>query len=318
MASYTPLVKQAHAFREISLDFTTPAEIFREAIANSLDAYARRIWLRTSVEERRGKEYVIIDLCDDGIGMSVNGVQAFLNLSDSVKAAAPPAGGVRRRMSGYKGHGTKIYYNSEHLEVLTYDGNGIAVYCHLADPRGELATGKVPVAEVEEISPVELRARREKWGFEELGEAPGTTIRVLGYHQNAKFGLEQALMPDLLPFAIRDYDSHFGFDGLATRNKELAINETSHLFVELKAELKKEFNHTFERLDAIICWSSRVKDGEAVSDLAGKKGTYHITSRPDGSKARYIVISDSPRNVEVIVFRELLLQRGVEFRPIGE
>ncbi|APO55361.1 hypothetical protein LUI11_39265 [Bradyrhizobium diazoefficiens] len=593
MASYTPLVKQAHAFREISLDFTTPAEIFREAIANSLDAYARRIWLRTSVEERRGKEYVIIDLCDDGIGMNVNGVQAFLNLSDSVKAAAPPPGGVRRRMSGYKGHGTKIYYNSEHLEVLTYDGSGIAVYCHLADPRGELSTGKVPVAKVEEISPAELRARREKWGFAELAEAPGTTIRVLGYHQNAKFGLEherlrdyicwftrwgswepklcavanvqrdevedlgscelylrglgkepnpeeyekvpfghrfpatdatdvrklrlrddvdplkyyvrtwafaneplvrnpdkridfvfaiegegarrdyndmlrrqrkerrpgdylseeryglwlgcdfvpverfnawvaerseytrmhafvnsddldltanrgsventpselmqdieetvrrifaerieqsldylkfeeellsierhrharkegedykrrqkrleskelakvngvefyspktetdlialiagvQALVPDLLPFAIRDYDSHFGFDGLATRSKELAINETSHLFVELKVELKKEFNHTFERLDAIICWSSRVKDGETVSDLAGKKGTYHITSRPDGTKARYIVIPDSPRNVEVIVFRELLLQRGVEFRPVGE
>ena len=56
MADYTPRVVEAHAFREISLDFTTPAEIFRESIANSLDAYARRIWLRTSVENRRGRE----------------------------------------------------------------------------------------------------------------------------------------------------------------------------------------------------------------------------------------------------------------------
>jgi len=49
----------------------------------------------------------------------------------------------------------------------------------------------------------------------------------------------QALLPDLLPFVIRDYDSRFGFDGLATRNKDLAITETRHLFVEFKLELKK-------------------------------------------------------------------------------
>jgi hypothetical protein len=81
-----------------------------------------------------------------------------------------------------------------------------------------------------------------------------------------------ALLPALLPFAIRDYDSHFGFDGLAARNKELAINETKHLFVEFKLELKTTFDHTFEKLEAIICWNSKVKDGDLVSDLAGAKG----------------------------------------------
>jgi len=128
----------------------------------------------------------------------------------------------------------------------------------------------------------------------------------------------QALVPDILPFFIRDYDSHFGFDGLAARNKTLAINETQHLFVEFKLELKKDFNHTFERLDSIICWTSRVRDAEIVADLAGKTGTYHITQREDRSKAHYIVIPDSPRNVEVIHFRELLEQRGIKFRPVGE
>jgi hypothetical protein len=49
-------VKEAHAFLEISQDFTTPAEIFRESIANSLDAYARRMWLRAIVEDVRGRE----------------------------------------------------------------------------------------------------------------------------------------------------------------------------------------------------------------------------------------------------------------------
>src|SRR5437762_13435439 len=122
MSQYIPRVKEAHAFREISLDFTTPAEIFREAIANSLDAYARRTWLRTSVEQRRGRETVLIDICDDGIGMNASGVEAFLNLSDSVKSNTPPTGRSPRRMTGYKGHGTKIYYNSEEVEVITYNG----------------------------------------------------------------------------------------------------------------------------------------------------------------------------------------------------
>jgi Histidine kinase-, DNA gyrase B-, and HSP90-like ATPase len=143
MSPYTPRVKEAHAFREISMDFTKPEEIFREAIANSLDAYARRIWLRISVEGRRGRETVLIDISDDGTGMNVKGVEAFLNLSDSIKADAPPAGKSRRRMSGYKGHGTKIYYNSEQFEVLTYDGITCPVYCRLQDPRGDLAEKKV-------------------------------------------------------------------------------------------------------------------------------------------------------------------------------
>src|SRR5271156_6862756 len=129
MAQYTPKVMEAHAFREISLDFTTPAEIFREAIANSLDAYAQRLWLRVSVEARRGRETILIDLSDDGTGMNAEGVEAFLNLSDSIKAKVPPAGKSAPQMTGYKGHGTKIYYNSEQLELLTYDGASPPVYC---------------------------------------------------------------------------------------------------------------------------------------------------------------------------------------------
>ena len=124
-------------------------------------------------------------------------------------------------------------------------------------------------------------------------------------------------IPDILPFVIRDYDSHFGFDGLASRNKTLAINETQHLFVEFKRELTREFNHSFDCLEAILCWTSHVKDGEGVTDLAGKSGTYRITSH-EGVKSSFIVRSDNKNNVEVVVLRELLEQRGYKFRPAGE
>lgn len=589
MAQDTPKVKEAHAFLEISQDFTTPAEIFRESIANSLDAYARRLWLRAIVENVRGRETVFIDLSDDGMGMNSESIKSFLNLSDSVKPKEPPAGRSTREMTGYKGHGTKVYFNSEQLEVVSYDGTSAPVLCRLPDPRGELADGKVPAAEIEELTLEALKSKREQWGIPELGTGPGTSIRVTGYHQNSKSGLEhdrlrdyvlwftrwgswrpklcavtsttssevedlrecslflrglgrneyekvpfghvfppadctdvrqlrskdaadplkhyvrtwaftdepllknpekkidflfaiegeaarreynemlrrqgkprrpgdylseeryglwlgadfvpvqrfnawvserseytrmhafvnspdlaltanrgsventpqelladieatvrklfaerietaedylkfqdellaierhrhaekeaqdyrrrlkrlesrevatingvefyspetetdvialvsgvQALLPDLLQFVVRDYDSHFGFDGLATRNKKLAVNETNHLFVEFKLDLKKDFNHSFENLEAILCWNARLKDGETVVDLAGRKGTYQITTQKDNRRVRFIVVPGSARNVEVIAFKELLEQHGYKFKPVGE
>jgi hypothetical protein len=128
----------------------------------------------------------------------------------------------------------------------------------------------------------------------------------------------QALLPDLLPFVVRDYDSHFGFDGLATRKKQLTVSETKHLFVEFKLDLKKEFNHSFANLEAILCWTARLKDGESVVDLAGRNGTYQITTNRDNKKTRFILVPGSAHNVEVIVFKELLEQHGYKFRAVGE
>ncbi|MFO0906458.1 MAG: ATP-binding protein [Pirellulales bacterium] len=590
-ATYTPEVKPGHAFREISQDFAKPAEIFREAIANSLDAYATNIWLRVQVVNVKSRDKVVIYLGDDGIGMNAETIKSFLNLSDSSKPATAPVGMVKRRMTGYKGHGTKVYFNSESVEVLSRIENELPVYCRLNDPRGHLSEGTSPTAEIEELSIEELLKRRTEWGFAELKDGQGTIVRVTGYHDNTKKGLEhvllvdyvrwftrwgswepklrivtnsqsdevsdfsrcslhlrglakpspdtdeklgfghmfpaedctdikklrgkddadplkhyvrtwafaneplannpdktidflfalegegarreynemlrrqgrprrpgdylsqeryglwlgrdyvpvqrfnswvaeqseytrmhafvncnnlnltanrgsventpqellediqrtveklfeqiqsdndyvkfldellaverqrhasrevadykrrlkrleakqyckikdieflspttesdlialvsgvQALIPDILPFVVRDYDSHFGFDGLATRSKELAIAETKHLFVEFKTELKPDFNHTFEHLEAVICWTSKVKDGTEVVDLGGRKGTYTISTNAQGTKSRYIVIPNARQNVEVILFKELLESKGFAFKPIGE
>ncbi|MFO0882780.1 MAG: hypothetical protein U0894_01090 [Pirellulales bacterium] len=97
----------------------------------------------------------------------------------------------------------------------------------------------------------------------------------------------------------------------------LAISETKHLFVEFKNELKPDFNHTFAHLEAVLCWTSKLRDGTEVTDLGGTKGTYSITKDPAGNLKRFIVIPNSPRNVEVIVFKELLESKVHTFKPIG-
>jgi hypothetical protein len=200
---YTPRVVEGHAFLEISQDFARPAEIFREAVANALDVYATTIWLRVHVENRRGREVVIIDLSDNGLGMDTDGIKSFLNLSDSVKPPSPPPKRVRRRMTGYKGHGTKVYYNSDELEILTYHDGSTPIYCKVADPRGHLAEGKCPSAVIETISLEELLRRRTDWGFDSLALQSGTSIRVVGYHNNIRQGLEHTLLADYIRWFTR-------------------------------------------------------------------------------------------------------------------
>lgn len=104
-----------------------------------------------------------------------------------------------------------------------------------------------------------------------------------------------------MQFAVRDYDSHFDFDGLSTRNKKLAVNETNHLFVEFKLDLKKDFNHSFENLEAILCWNARLKDGETVVDPAGRRATYQITTQ-NNRKTRFIVVPGSARMLKLYLW----------------
>ena len=87
---------------------------------------------------------------------------------------------------------------------------------------------------------------------------------------------------------------------------------------QLSLLCKRPVTHSFENLEAIVCWSSRLKDGQEVIDLRGQKGTYKVSVDGNGKKARFIVIPNSARNVEVLVFRELLEKRGYKFQNIGE
>jgi len=147
---------------------------------------------------RRGRETVVIDMSDDGLGMNRRSIEAFFNLSDSVKPANPPAGKPARRMIGYKGHGTKIYYNSDQLEILSYDGIAPPIFCCVTDLRGQLAERKVPLVQIEELDDKEFQTRRAEWGLQDLADSSGTSIRVIGYHGNSKNGLEHDRLRDFI------------------------------------------------------------------------------------------------------------------------
>lgn len=132
------------------------------------------------------------------------------------------------------------------------------------------------------------------------------------------------LKPEVFPFVIVDYDTHFGIDVIVKGKDVMPIKSSKLYYVEFKNYLTKNFNHSFENLHSIICWdinTSDIKNGEEVTDIAGKKRTLKIVS-PEGSGdyTRYYLDSlRSDRKIEIFVLKYYLNEKyGITFVPRNE
>ena len=157
----TPEVNKVKEFIEIANDFSNPLDLVREAISNSFDAFASRMEIRFSTVLERGEDVLLIELIDNGDGMDREGLQSFFDLGNSLRRNDP-------NTIGEKGHGTKVYFNSKHIEVIT-NRNGITLHAVMNDPFGQLHDGKIPEVNVNESRTENLK---------------GTKITIKGYHNN--------------------------------------------------------------------------------------------------------------------------------------
>lgn len=131
-----PHVLEEREFLEIAEDFSNPSEIFREAISNAFDAGATEIEALLSVTRRGSRDILRIELKDNGKGMTREQLQAFFDLGNSTSRDD-------REKIGEKGHGTKIYYKSSRVEVITNSG-GIQIRAQIDNPYDALANGQKP------------------------------------------------------------------------------------------------------------------------------------------------------------------------------
>lgn len=106
-----PEVNATQEFIEIANDFSNPLDIVREAISNSYDARANKIWISFDVIQEYGESILKISLKDNGHGMNEDGLRAFFDLGNSLRRGDGET-------IGEKGHGTKVYFNSRKIEVL--------------------------------------------------------------------------------------------------------------------------------------------------------------------------------------------------------
>lgn len=166
----TPKVDETQEFIEIANDFSNPLDLVREAISNSFDANANRIYLAFDMVKEYMDTNLRITITDDGEGMTLDGLQSFFDLGNSTRR------GIDGTI-GEKGHGTKVYLNSSKISVKTIR-DGRQYDAVMLEPIKKLYVREVPTVEVNESN---------------VDELSGTTIEIIGYNSNrrGKFTHEQ-------------------------------------------------------------------------------------------------------------------------------
>jgi hypothetical protein len=161
-----PEVNPSREFLEIAGDFSNPLDIVREAISNSFDAKATEVSILFSVVSEYGRRKLQIIIRDNGHGMDYKGLKSFFDLGNSLRREQKTND---TSLIGEKGHGTKIYFNSECVSVMTGE-SGTKYQATMENPLGLLYEGEVPTVQVEEFSE----------------EFTGTLIEIIGYNNNER------------------------------------------------------------------------------------------------------------------------------------
>jgi hypothetical protein len=177
-----PEVNPAAEFLEICNDFTEPREIVREAISNAFDAGATLIKVSAHVDKSAGVDELVLVFQDNGRGMDLVSLKAFFGLGFSTRRVHDTRGYKTSSAIGEKGHGTKIYFNSRHIEVSTVR-DGKRLTAAMDEPRKTLRTGQLPDANYEAA---------------DTDAADGTTVKVVGYNHNSLKGFGHDAMRDYI------------------------------------------------------------------------------------------------------------------------
>jgi hypothetical protein len=136
-----PRINEAHEFIEIAKNFKRPQEFLREAISNSWDAQAGSVSITMQpitlpgLGPGRRKQRLNIQVWDDGDGMGRKEIEYFFSLGESHKP---------KNAIGSKGHGTKMYYRSGGIRVVTHQG-GSKIVAKMDAPWEHLTRGHVPL-----------------------------------------------------------------------------------------------------------------------------------------------------------------------------
>jgi hypothetical protein len=173
----SPQVNAEAEFWEIANDFGSPLELLREAISNSIDAGAKWVRITFSVEEIEGADTLVIEIEDNGAGMSFDVLtRDFWGLGFS--QSRPDKDKI-----GEKGHGTKIYLRSERVSLRTQTESG-ACESECKHPMRSLVQRKSHSPRIREIP--------------KFQENTGTDIRIEGYNKNEMATFVQRIVKDYL------------------------------------------------------------------------------------------------------------------------
>ena len=265
-----PKVDSAQEFIEIALDFSNPLDLVREAISNAFDAEADNIVLEFSVIQEYGEKVLKIEIEDNGTGMDEKGLASFFDLGNSLRRGD-------ENSIGEKGHGTKVFFNSRKIEVITVKDEK-KYHAVMNEPSRELFERRIPKVKVtiddDETDP------------------SGTSICIWGYNNNRrdKFTHDQ----------LKDYILWFTKFGSIER--EFGIEKNSNVKLKFKGIDRRDFEeleygHVFP------------KESKKVSDLFDK----YIVEAPKWYCKKFIK-TGSLKNMPEIEYHAIFVIEGTKVK----
>ena len=223
---FEPSADPAHEFLEIASDFTNPLDIIREANSNAFDARSNVIKVTAYVDRSTGLDELVIVLQDDGEGMTENALVNFFGLGRSTRRERDERGYKVSGAIGEKGHGTKIYFNSRRIEIVSVHG-GKRITAFMDEPKRTLRRGELPtvIFDVNDVS-----------------EQNGTKITIYGYNDNNQAGFDHESLKDYLLW----------FTKFGSFEKEVGLTTLDNVVLHLKglghmseAPERLSFGHRF-------------------------------------------------------------------------
>jgi hypothetical protein len=174
MRNLTVTVDAGREIAEISADFTDPIEVVRESVHNSFDAGATEVSVAAVPQTLPdGRRVLTLEFQDNGIGMSEETLACFFGLGHSVKPSIPG-----RPTIGFKGHGTKIYYQAQDVYVATRVDGGLLNLAIVRNARRDIHSKRTPTPEYFSGEEADAVARSEKLS---VPTQHGTSIRLVDY-----------------------------------------------------------------------------------------------------------------------------------------
>jgi hypothetical protein len=163
--------------------------------------------------------------------------------------------------------------------------------------------------------------RRKKYALKQkVAEYNGTKL----YEPQLESGVHALLMqlsilePELFPFEMIDYNTNTGIDILVKEKNKLTVDQSRIYYIELKNFLDRSFNHSFEYLHSIVCWDTKILDGDEIIDIQGKKRVLKIVNPDSPSEHTRYFLDDQKdeRKIVVYVLKDFLKEKlKIEFRP---
>ncbi len=245
-------VNAAKEIFEVAKDFERPIEILREALHNSYDAGAKEVSILCKRERLAdGSDALAIEFIDDGLGMSREKLEHFFSLGFSDKETPPD-----RRPIGFKGHGTKIYYQAREIFVLTKRGDGDLILAHLPDARVRVYNKELPAPAIYSAAGAEEKAREYNL-ISPVGR--GTRIRLIDYTPNS-----HRLIDDFQQAKIENYLRWFtiygSFEHVVKNQKPLPPLRLFVQGTDRASPSEIMFGHAWPEQDCIDIKAMKQKD----------------------------------------------------------